>query len=447
MNFKNVVLSLLSTACILNYAQATELTTSNHAGVKKVKPSTSNKYFHPPMHLLPDDSSEDHAAQLRKLAKTKPYLALEDAKKNELLEVVIAAGERNLDWLKLINSKRAPNKQLSFTSPNTRKGSPIDAPNKYSPSIIRGKFNDFIAQSPEAFISVISGTKSIPPELSLPEAEFLNLGLNLDRLYQSATRWTLMEPYLKEMTENSAYDVRGYYFLSKIENLNEKLKNYKHLPGTEKAQLKIWLLGLCRNSDAMLTFCESTFSKYNGVFGKGLMAYYQKFLPNGKARYDANFQVPAEVARKDIVWTSENPNVATIPFLEPEPAIKEFMLNVEDEWKWDGWQLKLDFKKEGFAIPFVVFVPGITPNVESLGGNKITMDANAPLTEWEPTWTIRHEFGHVLGFTDCYVEFYDVKEQVMVNYQLDITNLMCSRAGNLLKTHYDEMKRVYFKAP
>ena len=73
------------------------------------------------------------------------------------------------------------------------------------------------------------------------------------------------------------------------------------------------------------------------------------------------------------------------------------------------------------------------------------MDANSPLSEYNVQWTIRHEFGHVIGFPDCYHEFYDATESTMISYQIDITNLMCSRRGHLQQAHVDELRRVYYR--
>jgi hypothetical protein len=75
----------------------------------------------------------------------------------------------------------------------------------------------------------------------------------------------------------------------------------------------------------------------------------------------------------------------------------------------------------------------------------ITMDSTSSMDEWDVQWTIRHEFGHSLGLPDCYVEFYDDNEQAMVNYQLDTTNLMCSRRGELQQIHVDELKKAYYR--
>ena len=80
-----------------------------------------------------------------------------------------------------------------------------------------------------------------------------------------------------------------------------------------------------------------------------------------------------------------------------------------------------------------------------VGGDTIVMNATQPLTEYDAQWTIRHEFGHVLGFVDCYVEFYESERNVIVNYQFDVENLMCSRRGHIQQRHVDELQRAYAK--
>lgn len=102
----------------------------------------------------------------------------------------------------------------------------------------------------------------------------------------------------------------------------------------------------------------------------------------------------------------------------------------------------MSFRPSGNNIAHVVFKPGVTPHVNGLAGSQIVMDANAPLTEYDVQWTIRHEFGHVLGIPDCYIEFYDYSEEAMVNYQIDIENLMCSRKGHLKEIHISELERL-----
>ncbi len=63
------------------------------------------------------------------------------------------------------------------------------------------------------------------------------------------------------------------------------------------------------------------------------------------------------------------------------------------------------------------------------------------MTEYDVQWTIRHEFGHVLGFPDCYIEFYEQASGEIINYQIDTSNLMCSRMGHIQEKHFAELKR------
>ncbi|HAZ13715.1 MAG: hypothetical protein A2X86_16545 [Bdellovibrionales bacterium GWA2_49_15] len=51
--------------------------------------------------------------------------------------------------------------------------------------------------------------------------------------------------------------------------------------------------------------------------------------------------------------------------------------------------------------------------------------------------TIAHELGHVLGFEDCYVEYFNQVSEELVYYEVDSTNLMCSmQPGNYLPSSY-----------
>ncbi len=118
--------------------------------------------------------------------------------------------------------------------------------------------------------------------------------------------------------------------------------------------------------------------------------------------------------------------------------------NIEDEFRWENWGMKMTFGNYSSG-PRLVFETGVVPHVNGLGGDTITMDSNQPIEEYESQWTIRHEFGHVLGLPDCYHEFYDTDLKAYVNYQLDITDLMCSRAGNIKERIYLELKKAYAK--
>ena len=50
---------------------------------------------------------------------------------------------------------------------------------------------------------------------------------------------------------------------------------------------------------------------------------------------------------------------------------------------------------------------------------------------------ISHELGHYLGFSDCYVEYYDKSDEEIIYYELDESNLMCSLSGQINQKHID----------
>ena len=57
---------------------------------------------------------------------------------------------------------------------------------------------------------------------------------------------------------------------------------------------------------------------------------------------------------------------------------------------------------------------------------------------------LAHEFGHVLGFPDCYTEFYDGQKSDLVYYEISAedTNIMCSlQSGVSVPDNYLQMLR------
>lgn len=223
--------------------------------------------------------------------------------------------------------------------------------------------------------------------------------------------------------------------------MNSSLRPPPALPSERQTAIREWLLGMCLNNFGVLDGkCPGRVQA--AVRSGDLPGFYQRMLSRSEAVWEEFFEL--WVVRRDVTWTS--PESAAIPFLYPGSAVvMRFLGNIEDEWRWGSWRLVLDFRIDQENIPQVVFRPGVTPNVNEVGGNIITMDANAPLDEWDVQWTIRHEFGHVLGFPDCYLEFYVPEEQVIVNYQIDPTNLMCSRSGKLQEQHYRRMRDAHYK--
>ncbi len=361
---------------------------------------------------------------------------------HDALAKILELGKRNLDWIETINSKRDEAHKLQLTTPETEPAYPMDAPGVSNRKLIMNRLAALKVSMPVEMKDIIFGAGELPETAPLDDKTFIANAFTLNRIYEAASRWLLEEPYLEEYTQQARYDIRGYYFLNKETNRDHNLKHWSGLDDNTKSNYKNWLIGECNNTQNNTSICEAAFK--NAVTKNRVFNFHQQYFPYAESMFNSLFAVYNP--RPEVVWNHKNPDLMEMPFTLPERAdVQEwFKVNVEDEFHFADWKLKINYSQRS-DLAKVVFVAGTTPHVNALGGDTVFMDANRSINEYEVKWTIRHEFGHILGMPDCYVEFYDTKQEAMVNYQIDITNLMCSRRGHLLPSHVEQLKKYYYK--
>ena len=388
---------------------------------------------------MPHFDLEMTSQEYRKLVKVKKTQRF-----NEQLNPVeksIKAGEKLFKWIELINSERPEDQKIRLTSKSTRKGIPISKPKKYGPSTIKAGLENLRAEVPEEMLNVVFKTAPISKDTLVDDKIFIKFGRKIDRQYQTAARWKMLSPYKGFLEQRRVRDVRGLYFLTQNGWDQSKLKTqWSELDQKLKTELSEALAGICMNNGKAFTRCLAEAERLSS--GDEAADYYGRYIRRSQDTWDSFYEIQGN--RRDIKWEGANATEARIPFKNPNDSkVLAFVKdNVEDEFKWENWGLKLDVVNQS-NVPYIRFVPGATPNVNGLGGNRITMDANKSIDEYEVQWVIRHEFGHVLGLPDCYHEFYDRENDLMINYQLDTTDLMCSRAGNMNERIYLQMKEAY----
>lgn len=355
------------------------------------------------------------------------------------LDVILALGKRNLDWLIFINNHRT--NKLSLSSKATQMGYPIEGAKEYNESTVYKEYTDLLQVLPGSMKSVLVDQAPFTADPGLPDDQYIAWGLKVDRVYQNAARWLTMAPYLSELAQRKQYDVRGYYFLTRDTQRDQRLANFNVLPADVRQQYTEWLTEMCMNNGSSEGACGSEVKQ--SIQQGTLPTLYKNYLPAAADNWNSFFAIGGHFDAID--WSPNRPGITNIPFTQVgTPDERAFLKdNIEDEWKWNGWQLFVNFTNSVAGSVNVHWQPGITPHVTGLGSTEVYMDSNAPLTEYDAQWTIRHEFGHVLAFPDCYLEFYDTPRKIIVSYQLDITDLMCSRRGHFQERHYKELKRVY----
>jgi hypothetical protein len=385
-------------------------------------------------HLDLEMTSEEYRSHLATLSKNKAF-----AKDDPAIAYSLKIGERLSKWIATINESRSAETAIRLTSPQTRRGVPIDAPSIYNPSIIKAGVEKILADLPEAMKSVLLSTTSLPATTGMDDETFIKHARLLDRNYQSAARYKSVNPYRMQYASMAANDVRGYYYLKQNNIGREELKDATTIESTKLELIKDALTKICINTESSLDSCKKKVD--SAVEKNALAALYSKYFATAESNWNDFFVIPNGGKRNDVQWTD---SVMTVPFNTPSIAkfIPYLQNNIEDEFRFGSWGLKMNFGTFDDG-PRLIFEPGVVPHVNGLGGNEIVMDSNQPIEEYESQWTIRHEFGHVLGLPDCYHEFYDNKLQAFVNYQLDITDLMCSRAGNMKERIYNELKKAY----
>ena len=389
-----------------------------------------------PLHLDLEMSSDEYRAILKKQAQSSNKQAIAD---DPAITNALRLGERLSKWIAKVNTGRTAETAIRLTSATTRRGIPIDKPNQYSPAIIKTDTAKILAELPKEIKEVLESTSELPGTITLDDETFITHARKVDRNYQSAARYKSVDQYRYYYIQAANKDVRGYYYLDTNKIGEAELRDVSIIPASKVSDIKNALALICLNSTANIGKCKSEVSS---AFSKNTVsALYKKYIFNAKKNWNDFFIIPVSARRTDIKWSG---STATVPFNTPEipkfiPYLKN---NIEDEFKWNGWGLKMVFGS--FADgPYLKFEAGVVPHVNGLGGNEIVMDSNQPIEEYESQWTIRHEFGHVLGLPDCYHEFYDSTAKAYVNYQLDITDLMCSRAGNMNERIFTELKMAY----
>ena len=393
--------------------------------------------FAHPVHLDLEMSSSEYRNLLSKKSKDQKSFVKEDPAITEALNL----GERLSRWIKVVNTRRTAQTAIRLTSEATRRGIPIDKPNTYSTQIIKKTTDEIILKLPKAIKTILLTDAELPGELPVSDETFIEFARPIDRNYQSAARYKTINPHREYYIKAANKDVRGYHYL-KTNNLGEReLADIKNIPSHKIDKVLEALAQICINNIGNSKKCNK--DVFQALRNNHLSKIYKSYIKAGEKNWNSFFHIPSYAVRYDVIW---NNNMALIPFITPEQSKFAHYLksNIEDEYRFGLWKLHLKFGDYEDA-PYLKFETGVVPHVDRLGGNEIVMDSNQPIEEYESQWTIRHEFGHILGLPDCYHEFFDTKLNAYVNYQIDTTDLMCSRAGNMNERIYLELKKAYTK--
>jgi hypothetical protein len=373
--------------------------------------------------------------------KNQQFNAIENELDLAHRKQILTFGKRALDWVKIINSNRPPANSIQLASHDNSPGMPFDHPLLMNTNLLWERYNKIIATKSSTIEILLDGNIDLPASIYISDDEFIKIIRPISSLLSHTIRWSEQLNSLDWYSANKMYDVRGFLYFNTQNNLPEILKNYSNSNSTLQNELKWNLINLCQSSELSKPDCENEFNsklKYNDLF-----SMYQNHLKDAQSFYNLFFRVSNP--RKDITLNKETMTL-TSSIEKSDPLVQNWLTeNIESEWKNNNFKLILNFidANSSASLPRLEFKPGVTANVNEVGGNIITLDANYSMSDYSSRWTIRHEYGHVLGIVDCYLEFYDFEINAMVYYEMDINNIMCSRHGSFNQLLADKLIHAY----
>lgn len=265
------------------------------------------------------------------------------------------------------------------------------------------------------------------------QANLTNMGIEIHHLYQQTMRFEGQKCEFSQLKHKKYQDLRP--FLELKEFCQEKNSSEFCTPETvsaltlpEGSFVESRTVKLCNTFDKNVVNCKGQYElkKQTKTLGD-VVGYYQKRFH--KERFLPLFQLK----KSHLKFQCEKQGEKTIMKMKvssrdwDQESLLTFTNYVSTVWSRGNFQLTINLVNETGSD-----VVKITPTQEFISyvpednHAQVYLSQNLDLTTQRRV--LSHEFGHVLGFPDCYTEFFDNKSGELVYYEMDKnnTNLMCS---------------------
>ncbi|MEK6623751.1 MAG: hypothetical protein AABY86_02205, partial [Bdellovibrionota bacterium] len=196
--------------------------------------------------------------------------------------------------------------------------------------------------------------------------------------------------------------------------------------------------------------CQSEMA--SAVASGNLLSWYTEYREQVRIkRFKPFFEIRSESKRyacakiKNLVPGShqETTTVMTVPFVSAGETIDPVLREVgQSYWKQNNaFYIKFVPVKAQDNVPDnairIHVSSSILSHVRNDRPNDLMLASSVLQNKTLLKLTLAHELGHVFGFEDCYVEYFNQVSEELVYYELDSTNLMCSmQPGNYLPSSY-----------
>jgi hypothetical protein len=266
---------------------------------------------------------------------------------------------------------------------------------------------------------------------------------DLDKLLEVATRYEGQKCQFSSLGEKQKQDLRPYLrYTHKCYQFN--LKNecdddaLSSIFKNDNKEAENDLEQMCLSVEkASICLKEIEIKKRSKDLSNLTKKYLEKFT---KERFESLFLLKADNNRFSCQKVDGIVKISIEVFNNGwEPLEFQSLIDsIESTWKNSSTEIKL-IEVTAAHNETLKIVP-LANGISHVNSNEPrTIYLNRSLDLFNLRKAVAHEFGHILGFPDCYIEFFDQKRRELVYYELskENSNLMCSlKTGSKIPDQY-----------
>ncbi len=253
-------------------------------------------------------------------------------------------------------------------------------------------------------------------------------------LHQNAMRFEGSKCSFSSLIQKKNNDIRPYLKLNDF--CREKSGSescsadiFKRITSSDALFVEESTISMCRSFDPSNVNCQAqyTVQKRDRTKLHSLVSYYQKRFE--KERFSSLFKL-RNAHLKFACQKSEGSTVMTLKVSSINHdmmALQELVDYVETTWGRPDFRLKIELvETKGSDVIEIIPSATMISYVPDSNNRQIYLSMMLDLNTRKKV--LAHEFGHVLGFPDCYTEFFDNQKKDLIYYEMgsENTNIMCS---------------------
>lgn len=260
-----------------------------------------------------------------------------------------------------------------------------------------------------------------------------NTAEDLFYLYQNAMRFEGQKCSFPQLTKKKFQDVRPY--LEMLDFCTEKngdgfcsSETIANLTASESRFVEEKVVKLCKAFDSSDVNCQAQYiiKKQNKTIPALVSLYQKKFQAE---RYGKLFSLRDSHLKFQCLSIED---VTTMTLKVYSQYLDVYTLGVltrfvSDSWSRGNFRLSIEIVDQP-GSDVVEILPSTTGVSYVPDNNNRKVFLSTILDVETQKKVLAHEFGHVLGFPDCYTEFFDNQNKDLVYYEIsrENTNIMCS---------------------